>query len=167
MVGAKAGHAHGCASEIVDLKLRASASVRLRSGQSAYVQPIGGPGPEAASLQDSEPCLAGMPAEARRLHARVHADPEEAELGPAQGGSRATTNGIEVTTYIPGVGHNLQEHSIVLIRGGRVKDLPGVRYHVCAARSMQWVLPTVCRGARSTVPSGRRRDKEFRVSSRC
>src|ERR1035437_8031200 len=40
------------------------------------------------------------------------------------------TNGIEVTTYIPGVGHSLQEHSIVLIRGGRVKDLPGVRYHV-------------------------------------
>jgi small subunit ribosomal protein S12 len=40
------------------------------------------------------------------------------------------TNGIEVTTYIPGVGHNLQEHSIVLIRGGRVKDLPGVRYHI-------------------------------------
>ena len=40
------------------------------------------------------------------------------------------TNQVEVTTYIPGVGHNLQEHSIVLIRGGRVKDLPGVRYHV-------------------------------------
>ena len=40
------------------------------------------------------------------------------------------TNGIEVTTYIPGEGHNLQEHSIVLVRGGRVKDLPGVRYHV-------------------------------------
>ena len=40
------------------------------------------------------------------------------------------TNGIEVTAYIPGVGHNLQEHAIVLIRGGRVKDLPGVRYHI-------------------------------------
>jgi small subunit ribosomal protein S12 len=40
------------------------------------------------------------------------------------------TNGMEVTTYIPGEGHNLQEHSVVLIRGGRVKDLPGVRYHV-------------------------------------
>lgn len=40
------------------------------------------------------------------------------------------TNGIEVNAYIPGIGHNLQEHSIVLIRGGRVKDLPGVRYHV-------------------------------------
>ena len=40
------------------------------------------------------------------------------------------TNGIEVTSYIPGVGHNLQEHSVVLIRGGRVKDLPGIRYHI-------------------------------------
>jgi small subunit ribosomal protein S12 len=40
------------------------------------------------------------------------------------------TNGMEITTYIPGIGHNLQEHSVVLIRGGRVKDLPGVRYHV-------------------------------------
>lgn len=40
------------------------------------------------------------------------------------------TNGMEITTYIPGIGHNLQEHSVVLVRGGRVKDLPGVRYHV-------------------------------------
>ena len=40
------------------------------------------------------------------------------------------TNGIEVTAYIPGIGHNLQEHSVVLIRGGRVKDIPGVRYHI-------------------------------------
>jgi small subunit ribosomal protein S12 len=40
------------------------------------------------------------------------------------------TNGMEVTSYIPGIGHNLQEHSVVLIRGGRVKDLPGIRYHI-------------------------------------
>jgi small subunit ribosomal protein S12 len=40
------------------------------------------------------------------------------------------TNGIEVTAYIPGIGHNLQEHSVVLIRGGRVRDLPGIRYHI-------------------------------------
>jgi len=40
------------------------------------------------------------------------------------------TNGIEVTTYIPGIGHNLQEHSVILMRGGRVKDLPGIRYHI-------------------------------------
>ncbi len=48
------------------------------------------------------------------------------------------TNGIEVTAYIPGVGHNLQEHSVVLIRGGRIKDLPGVRYHI-----VRGVLDTV------------------------
>lgn len=40
------------------------------------------------------------------------------------------TNGVEVTAYIPGIGHNLQEHSVVLVRGGRIKDLPGVRYHI-------------------------------------
>ena len=40
------------------------------------------------------------------------------------------TNGMEVTAYIPGIGHNLQEHSVVMVRGGRVKDLPGVRYHI-------------------------------------
>ena len=51
------------------------------------------------------------------------------------------SNGLEVTTYIPGEGHNLQEHSVVLIRGGRVKDLPGVRYHIV-------------RGARNTDTAG-------------
>ena len=45
------------------------------------------------------------------------------------------TNGMEVTAYIPGIGHNLQEHSVVLIRGGRVKDLPGVRYKIIRARA--------------------------------
>src|SRR3972149_5316506 len=51
--------------------------------------------------------------------------------GCVRGGARVRlTNGMEVTSYIPGVGHNLQEHSMVLIRGGRVKDLPGVRYHI-------------------------------------
>jgi small subunit ribosomal protein S12 len=44
------------------------------------------------------------------------------------------TNGMEVTSYIPGIGHNLQEHSVVMIRGGRVKDLPGVRYHIVRGR---------------------------------
>ena len=52
------------------------------------------------------------------------------QLCPEEGGRVRLTNGIEVTAYIPGIGHNLQEHSVVLIRGGRVKDLPGVRYHV-------------------------------------
>ena len=64
------------------------------------------------------------------MHARLHFDAEKTQLGAPQSRPRTLTNGIEVTSYIPGVGHNLQEHSVVLIRGGRVKDLPGVRYHI-------------------------------------
>ena len=58
---------------------------------------------------------------------------------------------IEGTCYIPGIGHNLQEHSVVLIRGGKVRDLPGVRYHIIRERS--WTppaLPSACRVAPST-----------------
>ena len=64
------------------------------------------------------------------MYARVHHHSQETELGVAEGGARAADQWDRGHTYIPGVGHNLQEHSIVLIRGGRVKDLPGVRYHV-------------------------------------
>jgi hypothetical protein len=76
-------------------------------------------------------------AEARRLHARLHDDAEEAELGAAQGRQGAPDQRLRSHHYIPGEGHNLQEHSVVLIRGGRVKDLPGVRYHI-----MRGVLDT-------------------------
>ena len=72
-------------------------------------------------------------AEAGRLHARLHDDAEEAELGAAQGRARAADEPDGGHAYIPGEGHNLQEHSVVLIRGGRVKDLPGVRYKVIRA----------------------------------
>jgi len=65
------------------------------------------------------------------------------------------TNGIEVTSYIPGVGHNLQEHSVVLIRGGRVKDLPGVRYHIIRE---PWI-PLVFRNADRVAPNTGRRDR--------
>ena len=78
----------------------------------------------------ASPALAGLPAEARCLHPRLHADAQKPNSALRKVARVRLTNGIEVTTYIPGVGHNLQEHSIVLIRGGRVKDLPGVRYHV-------------------------------------
>ena len=67
-------------------------------------------------------------------------------------------NGIEVTAYIPGEGHNLQEHSIVLVRGGRVKDLPGVRYHI-----VRGALETVCRPVPSTVLSAPRLNKPDNV----
>lgn len=61
------------------------------------------------------------------------------------------TNGIEVTAYIPGIGHNLQEHSVVLIRGGRVKDLPGVRYHIIRGSLILPALQTATRAVPSTV----------------
>jgi small subunit ribosomal protein S12 len=64
------------------------------------------------------------------VHARLHDHAEEAELGASQGGPRAHHGLDGGHAYIPGEGHNLQEHSVVLVRGGRVKDLPGVRYKV-------------------------------------
>ena len=56
--------------------------------------------------------------------------PEKAELGHRKVARVRLTNGMEVTAYIPGIGHNLQEHAVVLLRGGRVKDLPGIQYHI-------------------------------------
>ena len=76
------------------------------------------------------PALAGSP-QKRGVCTRVYTQtPKKPNSALRKVARVRLTNGIEVTTYIPGVGHNLQEHSIVLIRGGRVKDLPGVRYHV-------------------------------------
>ena len=76
------------------------------------------------------PALAGSP-QKRGVCTRVYTStPKKPNSALRKVARVRLTNGIEVTTYIPGVGHNLQEHSIVLIRGGRVKDLPGVRYHV-------------------------------------
>jgi small subunit ribosomal protein S12 len=67
------------------------------------------------------------------LHSRVYHHPKKPNSALRKVARVRLTNGIEVTTYIPGRRHNLQEHSIVLIRGGRVKDLPGVRITWCAA----------------------------------
>ena len=71
-----------------------------------------------------------VPAEARCLHARLHTTPKKPNSALRKVAKIRLTNGFEVIGYIPGEGHNLQEHSVVLIRGGRVKDLPGVRYHI-------------------------------------
>jgi small subunit ribosomal protein S12 len=76
------------------------------------------------------PALAAEPAEAWRLYARLYDDAEEAELGAAQGRQGAADQWLRSHRLHPGEGHNLQEHSVVMIRGGRVKDLPGVRYHI-------------------------------------
>ena len=76
------------------------------------------------------PALRGCP-ERRGVCTRVYTStPKKPNSALRKVARVRLTNGIEVTAYIPGEGHNLQEHSIVLIRGGRVKDLPGVRYHI-------------------------------------
>jgi len=76
------------------------------------------------------PALQGCP-QKRGVCTRVYTStPKKPNSALRKGARVRLTNGIEVTSYIPGVGHNLQEHSMVLIRGGRVKDLPGVRYHI-------------------------------------
>ena len=78
----------------------------------------------------SSPALQGCP-QKRGVCVRVYTStPKKPNSALRKVARVRLTNGIEVTSYIPGIGHNLQEHSIVLIRGGRVKDLPGVRYHV-------------------------------------
>lgn len=71
-----------------------------------------------------------MPSETRCLYQGLYNDPEKPNSALRKVARVRLTNGFEVISYIPGEGHNLQEHSVVLIRGGRVKDLPGVRYHI-------------------------------------
>ncbi|MEE8325551.1 MAG: 30S ribosomal protein S12 [candidate division NC10 bacterium] len=87
-------------------------------------------GREPIRKKEKAPALQGAP-QKRGVCIRVYTTtPKKPNSALRKVARIRLTNGIEVTTYIPGVGHNLQEHSIVLIRGGRVKDLPGVRYHV-------------------------------------
>ncbi len=83
-----------------------------------------------ASWKTKAPALQGCP-QKRGVCTRVYTTtPKKPNSALRKVARVKLTNGMEVTSYIPGVGHNLQEHSIVLIRGGRVKDLPGVRYHI-------------------------------------
>lgn len=87
-------------------------------------------GRKAPRYKTASPALQGCP-QKRGVCTRVYTQtPKKPNSALRKVARVRLTNGIEVTTYIPGIGHNLQEHSIVLIRGGRVKDLPGVRYHV-------------------------------------
>ncbi len=87
-------------------------------------------GRKKARKKTKSPALRGCP-QRRGVCLRVYTStPKKPNSALRKVARVRLTNGTEVTTYIPGVGHNLQEHAIVLIRGGRVKDLPGVRYHV-------------------------------------
>ncbi len=87
-------------------------------------------GREKKSTKKSAPALQACP-QKRGVCVRVYTStPKKPNSALRKVARVRLTNGFEVTSYIPGVGHNLQEHSVVLIRGGRVKDLPGVRYHI-------------------------------------
>jgi small subunit ribosomal protein S12 len=87
-------------------------------------------GRQAVSRKTNSPALKACP-QRRGVCVRVYTTtPKKPNSALRKVARVRLTNGMEVTTYIPGEGHNLQEHSVVLIRGGRVKDLPGVRYHV-------------------------------------
>ena len=87
-------------------------------------------GRKAPRVKKNTPHLQGCP-QKRGVCVRVYTStPKKPNSALRKVARVRLTNGYEVTTYIPGVGHNLQEHSVVLLRGGRVKDLPGVRYHV-------------------------------------
>ena len=87
-------------------------------------------GRKGIKRKTSAPALTGSP-QKRGVCIRVYTTtPKKPNSALRKVARVRLTNGIEVTTYIPGLGHNLQEHSVVLIRGGRVKDLPGVRYHI-------------------------------------
>ncbi len=87
-------------------------------------------GRKKAKLKTASPALESCP-QKRGVCVRVYTTtPKKPNSALRKVARVRLTNGIEVTSYIPGVGHNLQEHSVVLIRGGRVKDLPGVRYHI-------------------------------------
>jgi small subunit ribosomal protein S12 len=87
-------------------------------------------GREKQRRKNTAPALQGCP-QKRGVCTRVYTStPKKPNSALRKVARVRLTNGIEVTSYIPGVGHNLQEHSMVLIRGGRVKDLPGVRYHI-------------------------------------
>ena len=87
-------------------------------------------GRTAARYKTASPALQGSP-QRRGVCTRVYTQtPKKPNSALRKVARVRLTNGVEVTTYIPGIGHNLQEHSIVLVRGGRVKDLPGVRYKI-------------------------------------
>jgi len=87
-------------------------------------------GREEKKKRSGAPALQGNP-QKRGVCTRVYTvTPKKPNSALRKVARVRLTNGIEVTAYIPGIGHNLQEHSVVLVRGGRVKDLPGVRYHI-------------------------------------
>ena len=112
------------------LRLRQWATGKSKKNTMPTINQLVRKGRQQVKYKTASPALQSSP-QKRGVCTRVYTQtPKKPNSALRKVARVRLTNGIEVTTYIPGVGHNLQEHSIVLIRGGRVKDLPGVRYHV-------------------------------------
>jgi len=112
----------------------------------------------SANYKTKVPALAACP-QKRGVCTRVYTTtPKKPNSALRKVAKVRLTNGFEVISYIGGEGHNLQEHSVVLIRGGRVKDLPGVRYHTVRGTLDCAASPSVARAVRSTAPSAPRSD---------
>jgi small subunit ribosomal protein S12 len=124
----------GCARArpVRALRLFAAADHQLgyRKGIMPTINQLIAQGREPNAKRNKVPALAGCP-QKRGVCTRVYTTtPKKPNSALRKVAKVRLTNGYEVVSYIPGEGHNLQEHSVVLIRGGRVKDLPGVRYHI-------------------------------------
>jgi len=103
---------------------------KLERGNVPTISQLVRKGRKKVKKKTDAPALVGSP-QKRGVCTRVYTStPKKPNSALRKVARVRLTNGIEVTSYIPGVGHNLQEHSVILIRGGRIKDLPGVRYHV-------------------------------------
>jgi small subunit ribosomal protein S12 len=104
--------------------------IRKWEGEMPTINQLVRRGRTALKNKTTAPALRGSP-QKRGVCIRVYTStPKKPNSALRKVARVRLTNGMEVTTYIPGMGHNLQEHSVILIRGGRVKDLPGVRYHI-------------------------------------
>ena len=114
-------------------KVRERGSVALERNRLPTIQQLVRQGRETKKEKSKSPALKGSP-QRRGVCTRVYTNtPKKPNSALRKVARVRLTSGIEITAYIPGIGHNLQEHSIVLVRGGRVKDLPGVRYKIVRA----------------------------------
>lgn len=114
---------------------------------------------EVSIIKSKSPALENCP-QRRGVCTRVYTTtPKKPNSALRKVAKVRLTNGYEVISYIGGEGHNLQEHSVVLVRGGRVKDLPGVRYHIVRGSLDLQGVRIASKPARSTAPSARRRPK--------
>jgi small subunit ribosomal protein S12 len=121
---------HGNLADPTHASQLPSLSSRLHDTSMPTIQQLVRKGRTLQESRETAPALEGCP-QKRGVCVRVYTTtPKKPNSALRKVARVRLTNGMEVTSYIPGEGHNLQEHSIVLVRGGRVKDLPGVRYHI-------------------------------------